>query len=84
MNLTEMLASGSVGSTEPVVIEQPAEKKVQLKRGQLLRHRKRGTTVAIVELNIHASAAGLPVHLVVESRTGRQFKAVESNLEAAT
>lgn len=54
---------------------------IQAERGMVFRHKKRGTLVTILRAAVDTSKSGSPVHLVVESRTGNEFKALERNLE---
>jgi len=55
---------------------------IQAERGMMFRHKVRGTKVCILTPQITVSKNGEQIHLVVESRTGRKFKALNSNLEA--
>lgn len=81
MNLRELLAqSQNIPAVQTEIKRE--EKKIEFEPGQLFRHEKRGTTVAIIKKDI-AAASGQPMHLVVESRTGKKFKALQSNLKLA-
>ncbi len=66
------MAAASVVKKEPL--------KDVIQEGLLMRH-KNGKTVAVVKKDIKAAADGQRMHLVIESRTGRRFKALESNLK---
>ena len=52
-----------------------------IKVGQTYRHKKRGTRVTIIQAEADVSVSGDPLHLAVESRTGKFLKVLEKNLE---
>ena len=58
------------------------EVEIKAERGQLFLHTKREVKVTIIKPNVSISDSGEKVHLVVESKTGKQFKALNCYLKS--
>jgi hypothetical protein len=54
---------------------------IKAERGHMYLHKVRQTKVCILKPGIDLSASGDVIHLVVESRSGKKFKALNRNLE---
>lgn len=66
-------------------IQAQAKKKKEVsnepKRGEIFYHKKRGTKVTIIQASVDVSEINRePIHLVSESKTGKKFRALSSNL----
>ena len=54
---------------------------LRAEKGMLFMHKKRGTKVTVIQPNVDVNSKGEAVHIVIESRTGKEFRAFDTNLE---